>query len=311
MQSPSGLWSITGYFNPLCYRRRLANYRLFRRQLTVPLVAVELSFGADFELREGDADILIQLRGADVMWQKERLLNIAVAALPPACRKVVWLDCDLIFARPDWHREAAELLDRFSLIQCFGRVHHLHRDTTPQEIGRARPLFSQPSLVAAIAAGQPARRCLATATARREGACSAGLAWGARRDLLAKHGLFDACTIGGGDTAFACAAYGAFEEVVRLHAMNDWQRDFYHRWAEPFSRAVGGVSLVHGDVFHLWHGSMSDRRPRERHEGLRPFQFNPMEDIALAATGCWRWNTPKPAMHRYVRDYFAGRKEDG
>ena len=34
-------------------------------------------------------------------------------------------------------------------------------------------------------------------------------------------------------------------------------------------------------------------------------------DIAIAETGCWRWATDKPDLHRYVRDYFAARKEDG
>ena len=39
-------------------------------------------------------------------------------------------------------------------------------------------------------------------------------------------------------------------------------------------------------------------------EGFRP-------DIALDDVGVWRWNSDKPAMHAYVRDYFAARKEDG
>jgi hypothetical protein len=31
------LWVIASYFNPVGYRRRLANYRLFRERLIVPL----------------------------------------------------------------------------------------------------------------------------------------------------------------------------------------------------------------------------------------------------------------------------------
>src|SRR5215204_6644330 len=91
------LWAITSYFNPMRYGRRLANYRLFREHLKVPLLTVELSFGAeDFELREGEADILVQLRGQDILWQKERLLNVALGELPSGCTKVVWLDCDVV-----------------------------------------------------------------------------------------------------------------------------------------------------------------------------------------------------------------------
>ena len=36
---------------------------------------MELSFDGEFELEEKDADILIQLSGGAVLWQKERLLK--------------------------------------------------------------------------------------------------------------------------------------------------------------------------------------------------------------------------------------------
>jgi hypothetical protein len=39
----SALWAIAAYFNPARYARRLANYRVFREHLAVPLVAVELA----------------------------------------------------------------------------------------------------------------------------------------------------------------------------------------------------------------------------------------------------------------------------
>src|SRR5215204_4074910 len=114
------LWAITSYFNPMRYGRRLANYRLFREHLPLPLIPVELSFGAnDFELREGEADVLIQLRGQDVLWQKERLLNVALGELPSGCTKVVWLDCDVVFGEDifgeggGWAEEVSGLLDGF------------------------------------------------------------------------------------------------------------------------------------------------------------------------------------------------------
>ena len=39
----STLWAITTFFNPVRYKQRLRNYRLFRKTLGVPLIAVELS----------------------------------------------------------------------------------------------------------------------------------------------------------------------------------------------------------------------------------------------------------------------------
>ena len=49
--APAGdLWAITSYYNPLAYRRRRENYRIFRQRLKVPLLTVELAYGPDFEL---------------------------------------------------------------------------------------------------------------------------------------------------------------------------------------------------------------------------------------------------------------------
>ena len=111
--SGATLWAITSYFNPVGYRRRIENYRVFRQRLTVPLVTVELSFDGIFQLQRTDADVLVQIHGGDVMWQKERLLNIALQWLPSTCEKIAWLDCDVIFARHDWAELANRALDEY------------------------------------------------------------------------------------------------------------------------------------------------------------------------------------------------------
>src|SRR5215203_77291 len=151
------LWAITSYFNPMRYKRKLANYRLFREHLPLPLITVELSFGAnDFDLREGEADILIQLRGGDVLWQKERLLNVALRALPSECTKVVWLDCDVVFGGGGWAEEVSGLLDEFPLVQAFSRIHHLPRDLGPGELSPADAEFSRSSTASLVASGRVA-----------------------------------------------------------------------------------------------------------------------------------------------------------
>jgi len=74
------LWAVTAYFDPFGDGQRLPAYREFRRRLLAPLVAVELSFGDTFHLDEEDADIVVRLQGGAVLWQKERLLNLALRA---------------------------------------------------------------------------------------------------------------------------------------------------------------------------------------------------------------------------------------
>ena len=100
MTAAGNLWAITSYFNPVKYVRRKMNYDFFRQHLGVPLIAVELCSDGRFELAESDADLLIRRHGRDVMWHKERLMNIALDALPADCGRVAWSDCDMVLEQP-------------------------------------------------------------------------------------------------------------------------------------------------------------------------------------------------------------------
>ena len=164
-----GLWAITSYFNPIGYRRRPANYRLFRERLNVPLVTVELAYGPDFELTQSDADILVQLRGEDVLWQKERLLNVALRHLPSTCRKLAFVDCDVVFELEDLGERVGDLLDRFMLVQMFSRVHCMRRDWTPGEAQPSRSTRERRSPPSYHRACRRPSAC-ASASAREAGA---------------------------------------------------------------------------------------------------------------------------------------------
>jgi hypothetical protein len=64
------------------------------------------------------ADIL-RLRVSDIMWRKERLLNLAMATLPRACTKITWLDCGLLFVGLSWFECRAAALEDLSVPQPF------------------------------------------------------------------------------------------------------------------------------------------------------------------------------------------------
>jgi hypothetical protein len=309
---PEGLWAVTTYFNPMRYRRRLSNFRLFRKHLNIPLVAVELAYGKEFELCGQDAEVLIQLRGGAVLWQKERLLNVALLSLPSSCHRLAWLDCDIIFGNAEWAHIANSLLDRFAMIQLFKQVHYLSPHWTPGENLAAHAKLTRPSAAFSLASGIPAE-CVARRSDNRTGTSALGLAWAARRELLRQHGFFDACILGGGDSAMTWAATRRFEECMVRHYMNDQQRQRYLDWAIPFSKSMRAddMGFLDAEVFHLWHGDLRHRATRARHEGLQPFRFDPFLDIEKDHDGPWRWSTDKPQMHKYVATFFASRKEDG
>ena len=263
MHKSRPLWAITSHFNPSGYRRRLSNYRSFRRHLPLPLVTAELSFGAPFELNEGDADVLIQIRGKDVLWQKERLLNLALKVLPRECEKVLWIDADVVFEQADWYKHAEDRLDRYPLLHLFSERVNLSREQVVlPSLSADRTAVSAHSKCISIgykiAEGIVVSNDLRNADAPLVSGSTCGLAWGARRSLLEGHGLYDRCILGGADRAMLCASLGEFSYASEALQMNQWQRDDYLNWARPFFESVDGrVSYVEGRVFHLWHGKSS------------------------------------------------------
>ncbi|HEX5497395.1 MAG TPA: hypothetical protein VFX70_22770 [Mycobacteriales bacterium] len=59
-------------------------------------------------------------------------------------------------------------------------------------------------------------------------------------------------------------------------------------WATPFAADVAGqLGVSVGAAYHLWHGSLCDRRHGLRHREFRMFDFDPTTDIAQDESRCW------------------------
>lgn len=309
MRGSGRFWAITCYFNPIGYRRRLENYRIFRERLTVPLVTVELSPNDDFDLRRSDADILVQIKCEDFLWQKERLLNIGLQSLPDVCDTVAWLDCDAVFESEDWAERASKLLETYKIVMPFKIMYELPKDGLPEDAESEKPV--KYSLIYALANGTAAPEIL-RGDNRVRARVVGFLAGVVRREILEKHGFYDACVMGGGNRAILCAALGRFEDAIHSLQMNpSWARH-YLSWAQPFFDTVrGNVTYLDEGVSHLWHGELENRKYLERHALLKEYGFDPTNDIVVDKNGCWRWNEPRSDMNEYVRRYFQSRREDG
>lgn len=306
---PDDLWAITCYFNPVRYTSRHANYQVFRERLGVPLLTAELIYGRVPELAERDADRLVQLIGRDVLWQKERLLNVALDALPPSCRYVVWIDCDVVFKDPDWASKTREALQRARLVQPHGRVVDLRQGTALDDVDPGDVLMERESTARKFCRGAIDFKATSASTL---GQHSPGHAWAARRDLLDQVGFYDAMILGSGDLAMAMAAVGRYRDIERPFQMNRQQAEHYRAWATRYHEAIeGDLEVVEGTLVHLWHGDLADRGYDTRYQGLESYDFDPFSDVAIDGSGCWRWSSAKPELHEYVREYFVRRREDG
>jgi hypothetical protein len=311
------LWAVTSYFNPTGSRRRLANYRKFRASLAVPLLAVECSPEGRFELTHGDADLLVQVAGGDLMWQKERLLNLGVARLPPSCPCVAWLDCDILFEGDAWVSEALHRLEEAPLVQLYDRVAYMARLPLDAIAGigdwRHQPMeFTRDGYAAALPADHRARLVAPEDLETFRRLPSSGFAWAARRDLLVRNPLFDVWICGGGDSAYVLAATGMSDWVVERHRLTRAHREYFLPRAAALAADVSGrVGFVRGTICHLWHGEFQHRRYCARHEILSRHDFDPATFLRVADSGMWAWGDVPATLPVALADYFHGRHEDG
>ncbi len=307
----SPIWAITSYFDPTGSAMRLQNFREFRRNLQVPLLAVELSFDGRFDLSSCDADLLIRVHGTDVLWQKERLLNLALAGLPASCDTVAWLDCDIVFLRPDWAMEARLRLEDYALVQPFEIFYHLPRDVSVSEYLPGSLEGGYYSLAHHISKGLVPVDVFRIPGSSQKYRYAPGLAWVARRDLMQKHSLYDAMIIGGNDKALVSAACGHCAEFSAGLGLLSQHHRHYCAWAVPFYEAVrASVGYIGGDILHLWHGNVQNRMYGAKEIALSSFLFDPETDIALNRHGVWSWNSNKPELHAFLRRYFENRERE-
>ena len=290
----SKVWSVTSYFNPMYWQRRKANYHVFRERLNCPLVTVELASNGEFELSESDADILVRVRDngpRSVLFQKERMLNIAFSHVPDEADKIAWLDCDTIL-RPDWAERTSELLDTYQLCQPFSQLFMLGKGEMPEDLPHSDTIPRQ-----------SAPYYFSLPKEQQSWQYVNGLAWAARRSVL-KSGLYPHMVLGGGDSAVFAAAYGVADQACgRLSGA--W-RDDYLTWSKGFCLGRRKISYVEGDAFHLWHGERVNRAYETRYNGFREMPFDPSVDLVDG-----EWAPHRTDLQEYARRYFESRREDG
>lgn len=303
----SDLCIISSFFNPNGYTSKLRNYNHFlqvieRSQLN--WLVVECAFGGTpFVLPESPS--VIRVRSSSVMWQKERLLNIALARMPAHCSKVAWLDCDVLFENPEWAVHASQLLDSYRVVQLFDIAIRLPRGHL--FFAGAGDTWKS---FACVYREQPNELL----NGDFAGHGHSGFAWAARKEVLEENGLYDACISGSGDHMMAHAFCGDWESacIDRILGDNNPHRDHFSEWSRRiYKRLRARVGCVRGHLLHLWHGDIDNRRYVKRNKELAALRFDPYRDIHLDNEGCWNWASDKPALHQWAEQYYAGRREDG
>ncbi|MCL6728717.1 hypothetical protein [Sphingomonas hankyongi] len=304
----SDFWVITCYFNPCRYKTKRYNFDLFMdgmKKSGANVLVAELAFGEEeFELPAGDG--VLRLRGDGLMWQKERLLNIAAATLPKSCTKIGWFDNDVLFGNPDWVRLTSEALDTHMVVQPFDWCVRLPRGTTTFDgRGETYESFAQVySQKPGVARGGEFYQHGHT-----------GFAWAARRELFEEIGLYDACLTCSGDHLMSHAFVGGMRHSPCIGRMIGPQQKYlkhFFTWAVKARDLVHGkVGVVPGDLLHLWHGDLVNRRYTELNNEFKTFDFDPDRDLRFDESGLWEWKDASEELRAWASEMFWLRREDG
>lgn len=206
------------------------------------------------------SNLLIQIRGGDILWQKERLLSIALAAVPASCDKIVWIDCDVIFEPADPWQQVCEKLDHEVLVQPFKDALDLPFGWEGGSLAESRAARDC-SVGYAVATGASSTRVLTPDLSDgHRPRWRAGLAVAFRREVFERHDFYFGRVLGGNDRAILCAALGQYEVLAYVHHLTARQQEHFCEWAKPFfGTARGRLGYADATIGHLWHGSIKNR----------------------------------------------------
>jgi hypothetical protein len=306
MRNKEQLYVITTYFNPCGYKSRRKNYDLFMqgmRDAGVPCITVECAFGQDeFELQP-TLDV-IQVRAKALLWQKERLLNLAASWLPAHCKYVAWLDCDILFDNPNWAKDTVKALKKNKVVQVFETCLRLEKKHDPA---------ATPDIATSFAAVMTKTPELLDAE-RYDLHGHTGYGWAMQRHIFDEVGLYESAISGSADHFMSHAIYGDYNFCVKNALKHDLRQiNHLKAWGDKFYRLVqGSLGVVPGQIQHLWHGDAVNRRYFLRMHEITDLGFDPWTDLNMEPGRPLEWSKDmnKPLLEQYFSNYFASRRED-
>lgn len=317
---------VSCYFNPCAYASRRTNFERFHRGIErsgVKVLTVELAHGkTPFQLDSSCGEV-IQLRADDLMWQKERLLNIGIRELlGRGFDKIVWLDADIEFEDAEhWPWSVAAELEQAAVCQVFDQVSVETDVGQPAIPGMGAVRYYRETGHLLDQNRLPPRP--RSPFGRNTG--FSGFGWAARAEVLADLPLYDASVAGGADKLIFAACFDDQSHEARKLTQSPYQpcprcghlsrsdayTQHYLTWARRWASIVDGrVGFAPLTIRTFFHGPIKRRNYNLRREIMLKHGFDPEHDITLGPNGTWMWASDKPDLHAEVHNYFFERQED-
>lgn len=279
---------VACFFNPQNSPYRLLAFQKWYRTIKhLNHRIVECLIGDNAVSQLPDSPYITQVQADSLMFHKEALLNHVISELPSQFKYVFWMDTDVLLTNQNWLPEAVHVLqEEAAVVQPFEYCVHLEKNTDKPDfdVDAAKPLINNlhkrhKRLWRSYGATH--------ATSGRHNDHSAnenydlhghvGFLWGAKREVLEQCPLFDKAVIGGADHVIAHATTNQIGHpcIKKGFADNidetlDWSREWFRAVVQNVPKLAvwrgqsGYLGFVSGDLYHIWHGDISNRKYLKR-----------------------------------------------
>ncbi len=295
---------VVPYFNPRRYHSHAVNVARFVRQMLdhgVRVHVAECTYGDEAPMFAGIAAVAHHhFQCKTVVWEKEALINAAIARLPRDWRTVAWIDGDIAFSNPRWAEQTVYALQHYDFVQPWEHCYDLrpNGEHHPRHHPFGRQWIREPASCAQL--GASGYRF-----------AHPGYAWAATRGALeAVGGLIETAALGAGDHHMALAMIGKAELSIPEGMSEGYRRPILEWQARARQHLVGNVGFVGGTIRHAYHGEKAGRAYISRWDILKRHGFDPTTDLKRNTSGLVALAGNKPEMRRDVMAYFASRDED-
>ena len=305
----TNLYIVTAVFNPFGFKSRIRLYNHFKKHMAdsgAKLFTVEAAFGHHpFEVTCTNDPMNLQVRTNQVLWHKERLINLGMKKLfhaVPDANYLGWYDADITFANHNWVSEVTHQLSHLSVIQPFSTAINLNSKGDPmwncpssmRSFIESRGFHQTPELpVSYTYKGHP------------------GLAWNITRDVYeGLGGLYDICVAGSADTVMSNAFkgdYSAYLPVPQSDAMIDSMKKLQ---INSDKNVRGRIGFARGSILHQWHGQSESRGYEKRWSIMSYHKYDPNTDVVNDGLGMLGWTGNKPELEDDIRLSLSARNED-
>lgn len=273
-------------FNPSQTKRMIMNYLYVKNEYEkqgLPVYTIELVYeGLQPEIPDA-----FHVRAGSVMFHKENLYRLLEKKIPKQYTKLAFLDCDILFTDPSWYEKTSNLLNTHDVVQPFETAHWMDLTYTQVLLTRKTALLMK--------------------SKQWDFKYHPGFAWCMRREWYRRVGFFDYAISGSGDT-LSVAGWMRKTFPPGFQSLPEPLIDAYYK--DFFLREKPTITYLKGmEVYHLYHGSRTNRQYAERHKMLN-VSCPITELIHPNKEGVYEWIDEKDDWNEKFQSYFDARNDD-